>query len=142
MAVYFTRHDSMTQATVTFSHVETDSEGATAGAIPLPPSASKVTKITASVVVDGAQATDTGFIVVLRISGTGAVKQGVQELVLMGGHLNDGGGTLTYTASVLARPVVIPVDIDVVGGADLSLSAAYYAADPGSPQLSVTLEIV
>ena len=142
MALYYTRHDSMTQATTTFAPVETDSEGATAGPIPLDPSVRRIISIRATCVVDGAQATDTGFIIVLRLSGTGAVRDGPQELVLYVGHLNDGGGTLTYTASVLAKTLYLPVSIEVNGGTDLVLGAAYYAADPGSPQLSVTLEAV
>lgn len=142
MALYYTRHGSMTQATTTFSPVETDSEGATAGPIAIPPGTKTIRRIIASCVVNGAQTTDTGVIVVLRLSGTGALPTGVQELVLFGTHLNDGGGSLTYTDGNLVAPLVLPVDIPVNAGADLSLLAAYYGADTGSPQLSVTLEFV
>ena len=140
MALYYTRHDSMTQATTTFAPVETDSEGATAGPIAIPPGARKIARIIASVVVNGAHVTDTGNIIVLRLSGTGALPDGIQDLVLFAHHLNDGAGTLTYTAGKLVRPVVLDVNITVNPGADLSLAAAYYGADSGSPQLSVTLE--
>ena len=142
MALYYTRHDSMTQATATFGAVETDTEGATAGPVPLAPGTSMITSIRASVTINGQWTTDTGFIVILRITGTGATRDGPQDLVLFSGHVNDGAGTLTYTAGKITRPVFIPCRIHVKGGADLSLQASYFAADPGSPQLSVTLEVV
>lgn len=140
MSLYYVRHGSMTQATTTFSPVETDSEGATAGPIAIPPTAKVIKSIRASCVVNGAHTSDTGVITVLRLSGTGALPDGVQELVLFAEHLNDGAGTLTYTDGKLVPPIVIPVGIRVNPGADLSLLAAYYGTDAGSPQLSVTLE--
>ena len=142
MAYYFTRHGSMTQATTTFSAVEIDSEGATAGPIPLPPDVKAITSIRASVVVNGAHVTDTGVIIVLRLTGTGALVDGVQELVLMSEHLEDGAGTLTYDVEKIIKPLFLPVRIAVNGGADLSVAAAYYGTDAGSPQISVTLEVV
>ena len=142
MALYFTRHDSMTQATTTFAPVETDSEGATAGPIAIPPGTKAIKSIRAVCVIDGAQTTVTGFIAVLRLSGVAALPNGTQELVLFSEHLEDGGGTLTYTDSQIVPMLVLPTDIQVNPGADLSLSAAYFGADPGSPQIAVTLEFV
>lgn len=130
----------MTQATTTFAPVETDSEGATAGPIAIPPNVKEIRRIIASCVVDGAHVTETGVIIVLRLSGTGALPTGVQELVIASEHLADGGGTLTYTTAKLVEPLILDVNIPVNAGADLSILAAYYGADAGSPQLSVTLE--
>lgn len=142
MALYYERHDAMTQATATFGAVETDAENATAGPIPLAPGTSMITSIRGSITMNGQWTTDTGFIAILRITGTGATRDGPQDLVLASGHVNDGGGTLTYTAGKIIRPFFIPCRIFVNGGADLALQAAYFAADPGSPQLAVTLEVV
>jgi hypothetical protein len=130
----------MTQATTTFAAVETGSDGSTAGPIAIPPGVKRITHITACVVVDGAHVTDTGAVYVLRLSGTGALPDGTQELVIGSEHLDDGGGALTYTDSQIAKPLSLDVDIAVNGGADLALSAAYYGTDPGSPQISVELE--
>ena len=140
MALYYTRHDSMTQATVTFAPVETGADGSTAGPIAIPPGVSKITKITASVVVDGAMTTDTGPIFVLRLTGTGALPAGNQDLVIGSMHLDDGGGTLTYTANKIVKPLILDTNIAVKSGADLALQAAYFGSDAGSPQLSVELE--
>ena len=140
MALYYTRHDSMTQATTTFAPVETAADGSTAGPIAIPPGVSMITRIVASVAIDGAQTTDTGPIFVLRLTGTGALPDGNQDLVLGSLHLDDGGGTLTYTANKIIKPLVLDVNIAVKPGADLALQAAYYGTDAGSPQLSVEVE--
>ena len=132
----------MTQATTTFSAVETGADGSTAGPIAIPPGVRMIRSITASVVVDGAHVTDTGPIYVLRITGTGALPDGTQDLVLFSEHLDDGGGTLTYTDTQIVRPITIPVNIRVNQGADLGLQAAYYGTDAGSPQISIELEFV
>ena len=140
MALYYTRHDGMTQATTTFAPVETAADGSTAGPIAIPPGVSMITRIVASVAIDGAQTTDTGPIFVLRLTGTGALPDGNQDLVLGSLHLDDGGGTLTYTANKIIKPLVLDVNIAVKPGADLALQAAYYGTDAGSPQLSVEVE--
>jgi len=140
MSYYYTRHDSMTQATTTFAPVETAADGSTAGPIAIPPGVSMIKSIVASVVIDGAQATDTGPIFVLRLTGTGALPDGNQDLVISSLHLDDGGGTLTYTANKIVKPLVLPLDIAVKPGADLALQAAYFGTDAGSPQISVEIE--
>jgi len=132
----------MTQATTTFAAVETGADGSTAGPIAVPPGVRMIRSITASVAVNGAQTTNTGPVFVLRITGTGALPDGTQDLVLFSEHLNDGGGTLTYTSHSIVRPITIPCNIRVNPGADLSLLAAYYGTDAGSPQLSIELEFV
>ena len=142
MALYYTRHDSMTQATTTFAPVETAADGSTAGPIAIPPGVKRIKSITASVVVDGAMTTVTGNIYVLRLTGTGALPDGNQDLLLFANHLEDGGGTLTYTDAQIVSPVRIFTDIAVNPGADLALQAAYYGTDAGSPQISVELEFV
>ena len=140
MSWYFVRHDAMTQATTTFAAVETGSDGSTAGAIRIPSTAKKIRRITAGFVVDGAQTTITGPIFVLRLTGVNALVRGNQDFVLGSLHLEDGGGTLTYTDAVAAEPFSIETDIDVIPGSDLQLQAAYYGADAGSPQISVEVE--
>ena len=130
----------MTQATTTFSPVETAADGSTAGPIAIPPGVTKITSIIASAAIDGAMTTDTGPIFVLRLTGTGALPDGNQDLVIGSCHLDDGGGTLTYTANKIIKPLILPVEIAVKPGADLALQAAYYGTDAGSPQLSVEVE--
>lgn len=138
--MYFVRHDSMTQATTTFAPVETGSDGSTAGPIRIPTSVKRISNIRANVVVDGAHTTDTGAIYVLRLTGTNALANGQQDLVLGSEHLDDGGGSLTYTDTQIVAPINIPCDIAVISGSDMTVQAAYYGTDPGSPQISVELE--
>lgn len=140
MALYYVRTDSMTQATTTFSPVETAADGSTAGPIAIPPGIKRIKSITATYAVNGQITTNTGAIFVLRLSGTGALPDGTQELILGSIHNNDGGGSLTYTHHGQWEPNVIPVDIKVNPGADLSLLAAYFGTDPGSPGLQVGIE--
>ena len=130
----------MTQATETFAAIETASDGSTAGNIVIPPGGSRIKSITASVAVNGAQVTNTGPIFVLRLSGTGALPDGNQDLVLSSLHLNDGGGSLTYTSHVIVPIFFLPVDIKVNDGASMSLLGAYYGTDAGSPQICVGIE--
>lgn len=140
MSLYYTRHDSMTQATTTFSPVETAADGSTAGPIAIPPGTTMIKSITSSVVVDGAHSVNTGPIFVLRLTGTGALPDGNQDLVLGMVHHPNGGGTVTDTDGIMLKPLTIPVNIAVKAGADLALQAAYYGTDAGSPQLSVEIE--
>lgn len=130
----------MDQATTTYGAVETGTDGSALGPIKVPVGLSRILSVRVAVTLDGAWTTVTGFVAVLKISGK-ACRQGDQELVVAAGHLEDGAGTLTYTTEKLIKPLIIPVDIPVIGGNELNLSAAYYAADPGSLQLAVTLEI-
>lgn len=130
----------MTQATTTFAAVETGSDGSTAGPIRIPTSVKRITHLRANVVVDGAHTTDTGCIYVLRLTGTNALKNGQQDLVIGSEHLDDGGGTLTYTDTQIVRALDLDVDIEVIPGSDMTVQAAYYGSDPGSPQVSVELE--
>lgn len=142
MALYYTRHDSMTQATTTFSPVETAADGSTAGPIAIPPGISKIKSISAGFAVNGAHTVNTGAVYVLRLTGTGALPDGSQDLVLGSIHHDNGAGTVTDTDTVNLSPLRIPVDIAVKPGADLALQAAYFGTDSGSPQLSVEIEFV
>ena len=140
MALYYVRHDSMTQATTTFAPVETASDGSTAGPIAIPPGVKKIKSISAGFAVNGAHSVNTGPVYVLRLTGTGALPDGNQDLVLGSIHHDNGGGTVTDTDTVNMAPIRIPVDIKVNAGADLALQAAYYGTDAGSPQLSIEIE--
>ncbi len=140
MALYYVRHDSMTQATTTFAPVETASDGSTAGPIAIPPGVKRIKSISVGFAINGAHSVNTGPVYVLRLTGTGALPDGNQDLVLGSIHHDNGGGTVTDTDTVNMSPLRIPVDIAVNPGADLALQAAYYGTDGGSPQLSVEIE--
>ena len=142
MALYYVRHDSMTQATTTFAPVETASDGSTAGPVAIPPGVSMIKSVTTSVVLDGTAVINSGPIFVLRLTGTGALPDGNQDLVLGSFHNGQGGGTVTGTQERILLPLTIQTNIAVKPGADLALQAAYYGLDAGSPQLSVEIEFV
>lgn len=142
MAYYFVRHDSMTQATTTFNAVETGADGSTAGPISVPREVKMIKTLTVSFSINSAMITNTGPIFVLRLTGTGALPDGQQDLIIGALHLDDGGGTLTYTENVMIPPVIIPCSIRLNGGSNLTLQAAYYGTDAGSPEISVELELV
>ena len=140
MALYYTRHDSMTQATTTFAPVETAADGSTAGPIAIPPGVKIIKSISAGFAVNGAHSVNTGPVYVLRLTGTGALPDGNQDLVLGSVHHDNGGGTVTDTDTINMHPLNIPVSIAVNPGADLALQAAYYGTDAGSPQIAVEIE--
>ena len=130
----------MTQATTTFSPVETAADGSTAGPIAIPPGVKMIRNISAGFAVDGAHSVNTGPVIVLRLTGTGALPDGNQDFVLGSIHHDNGGGTVTDTDTVNMSPLRIPCAIAVNAGADLALQAAYYGTDAGSPQLSIEIE--
>lgn len=138
--LYYVRHDSMTQATTTFAPVETATDGSTAGPIAIPPGVKAIKSISAGFAVNGAHSVNTGPVYVLRLTGTGALPDGNQDLVLGSIHHDNGGGTVTDTDTVNMAPLRIPVNIAVNAGADLALQAAYYGTDAGSPQISIEIE--
>ena len=130
----------MTQATTTFSPIETAADGSTAGPIAIPPGVTKIKSISAGFAVNGAHSVNTGPVYVLRLTGTGALPDGNQDLVLGSLHHDNGGGTVTDTDTVNMAPLTIPVNIDVNAGADLALQGAYYGTDAGAPQVSIEIE--
>ena len=140
MALYYTRHDGMTQATTTFAPIETAADGSTAGPIAIPPGVKMIKSISAGFAVNGAHTVNTGPVYVLRLTGTGALPDGNQDLVLGSVHHDNGGGTVTDTDTVNMAPIRIPVNIAVNAGADLALQGAYYGTDAGSPQIAVEIE--
>ena len=140
MSLYYTRHDSMTQATTTFAPIETAADGSTAGPIAIPPGVTKIKTISAGFAVNGAHTVNTGPVYVLRLTGTGALPDGNQDLVLGSLHHDNGAGTVTDTDTVNMAPIRIPCDIAVKPGADLALQGAYYGTDAGSPQIAIEVE--
>src|SRR3990167_6688072 len=140
MSLSYTRHDSMTQATTTFSPVETAADGSTAGPIAIPPGMKMIKGIRAGFAVNGAHSVNTGPVYVLRLTGTGALPDGNQDFVLGSLHHDNGGGTVTDTDTVNMAPLFIPTNIAVNPGADLALQAAYFGTDAGSPQISIEIE--
>lgn len=132
----------MTQATTTFAAIETGADGSTAGAIAVPRDVKMIRSITASFAVNGAMTTNTGNIFVLRLTGTGALPDGQQDILLGSMHLDDGAGTLTYTQNKIIVPITIQVNIRLNGGSNLTLQGAYYGTDSGSPEISIELELI
>ena len=140
MSLYYTRHDSMTQATTTFAPIETAADGSTAGPIAIPPGVTKIKTISAGFAVNGTHTVNTGPVYVLRLTGTGALPDGNQDLVLGSLHHDNGAGTVTDTDTVNMAPLRIPCNIAVKPGADLALQGAYYGTDAGSHQIAIEVE--
>lgn len=135
-ANYYTRADSMGQATTTYNAIETTAENATS-AIVTDKSASRITQIWACAIINAA-AVDTDDTFVLKISGTGMAQQ---EIPLFTTLSQKGAGTITDTSVDAQPPVNLPINIDIRGGNSLSLAGAYVGTDPGTPFIAVTLEI-
>src|SRR5438128_344955 len=123
MAWYFTRQLAGTQATTTYSAMNTAVDGSTAGSIRLPAGPTMITKIKGVFVTDGGHVTITGIVGVLKLSGA-ALVQGTPEVVINADHMEDGGGALTYTSTKNITPTIIPTQIPVKGGNDLTISCA------------------
>ena len=140
MAWYFVRNDSMTQATATYAVVETGADGGTAGPIKVPVGASMIRSLRVSLNLN-AQPVVTGANYVVKLTGN-ALVQGEQEIVVGSTQYEEGGGTVTATAIEISNPVLIPVSIPLRAGNDITVNAAYVGTDPGTPDISVGLEIV
>lgn len=137
MAKYFiTVGDSMSQAANTYSAVQTLPDGGTLSTVKIPPGASKISVIGAAVIVDGAQAVDTGNNFTLRFTGTG-LTDGDQE-VGIGALCSQETGTSVTGCLTTESATYTPCDIRVRAG-ELSLAAAFDGTDPGTPFVVVTL---
>ena len=135
-ANYYTRLDSMGQATATFNAVETTAEAGTS-VITTEKTAKRVTRLITTVVLNAAGAV-TGANFIVRLSGTGMTEQ---EICIGSTVYEAGGGTTTDTFVQLYEPQVLPVDISITGGNNLVLAAAYVGTDPGTPFIGVTVEV-
>ena len=135
-ANYYTRLDSMGQATATFNPVDTTAEGTTS-TIVTEKSAKRITNIISAVTLNAAGVV-TGASYTLKLSGTGMTEQ---EIVVGSTAYEAGGGTTTDTDILLAEPNLQHVDIDITGGNSLVLAAAYLGTDPGTPFIGITVEI-
>ena len=133
---YVTVGDSMTQATTTFTAIQTLPDGGTLTSIKVPPNMKKITVVGTAVTPDGAQSVDTGNAFILQFSGTGMV-DGIQEL-LVGGLASQETGT-SVTGAYTHQPAVYrTVDINVKQG-EVTVAGAYTGTDSGSPFIMVTL---
>lgn len=142
MAVYHVRYDSMTQATAVFSPVETGIDSTTLGAVKVPSGITRISKITAIVGLDaqGAAPVVTGANFVVRLGGN-ALHEGEQEIVVYKTQYESGGGTVTDTDFWSNAPFELYTNIPVKAGNDIKISAAYVGTDPGTPEISVELEL-
>ena|SRR3990167_6805186 len=133
---YVTVGDSMTQATTTFTAVQTAPDGTTLSSIRVPPGMTRISSIGAAVTHDVISVIDTGNNFVIQLSGTG-LADGIQEL-LVGGLATQETGT-SVSGNLTARPAFYrDVDIKLKAG-DIIVSAAYSGTDPGSPFIAITL---
>ncbi|MDI6721023.1 MAG: hypothetical protein QMD85_01440 [Candidatus Aenigmarchaeota archaeon] len=133
---YVTVSDSMTQATTTFTAVQTLPDGGTLSTIKVPPGMKKISVIGTCLTHDGAAVIDTGNAFFLQFSGTGMV-DGIQEVVI-GGLMSQETGT-SVTGTYTHQPAVYRnVDINVKAG-EITVAAAYNGTDGGSPFVAVTL---
>lgn len=133
---YVTVADLMTQATNTFTAVQTLPDGGTLSSIKVPPGMTKISVIGTAVTHDIAATIDTGNNFTLQFSGTGLV-DGIQELYAGTVASQETGTSVTGTLS--HNPAFYrPVDIKVKPG-EVTVAAAYDGTDPGSPAIAITL---
>lgn len=135
-ANYYTRLDSMGQATATYNAIETTADGATS-TISTEKSAKRITRLINAIVLNAAGAV-TGANFVVKLSGTGMTEQ---EISVGSIQYEAGGGTTTDTFVQLYEPNILPVNISITGGNNLNLAAAYVGTDPGTPFIGVTVEV-
>ena len=128
----------MTQATAVYNPVETDPVNAALSTIKVPVGRRRITRIYVSVVLNAA-AVVTGAIYIVKIHGKAVTSE--QEIIVYSSQLEEGGGTVTDTQVQRSLLAILPVDIAVIPGNDIQLSAAYAGTDPGTPDIAVTIEL-
>ena len=133
---YVTVGDSMTQATTTFTAIQTLPDGGTLSSIKVPPGMTRISVLGTSVTHDGAATIDTGNAFILQFSGTGMV-DGIQEIVVGGLMSQETGASVTGAYTNLPA-VYRDIDIKLKPG-EVVIAGAYTGADPGSPFIMVTL---
>lgn len=134
---HITRTDQMTQAVNTFAAVDTNPDGTSGGAITVPQSVSRISKIRCVLSASAETATDSGGVVTLRLAGA-ALRDGQQELVI-GGYTSIAQGTPATGIFTSDRVTEIDVNLGVITGNQVSLAAAVSGVDPGTPEIGVTL---
>ena len=133
---YVTVADSMTQATTTFTAVQTLPDGGTLSSIKVPPGMKKISGLGSALTPDGTTTIDTACNFTLQLSGTGMV-DGIQEFNI-GALLNQEVGTSVGAGLVAETANYRAIDVNVKPG-EIVVSAAYDGTDPGSPFIAVTL---
>ena len=132
---YVTVGNIMTQATNTFSSVQTLPDGGTLSSIKVPPGMTKISVIGVALSHNDIAVIDTGNCFTLRLSGTGLV-DGIQEF-LAGSLACQEVGT---SVASLTHEKAYYRDVEVkVKPGEIVLDAAYSGTDPGSPLIVVTL---
>ena len=133
---YITVGDSMTQATTTFSAVQTQPDGGTLSSIKVPPGMTRISEISTIVMHDVISVIDTGNNFTLALTGTG-LKDGNQELPIGALMTEEVGTSVTGNWSAL-NALYRKVNILLKPG-EIILSAAYDGTDPGTPFCAITL---
>jgi len=134
---HITRNDQMTQAVNTFAAVDTGPDGSAAGAITVPQGVRSIKKIRAVLSASAETATDSGGVVTLRLQGNG-LRDGQQD-VLLGGYSSIAQGTPATGIFNSDGVMEVAVDVPVIVGNTVSLSAAISGVDPGTPEVGVEL---
>lgn len=130
MAEYVTREGTVAAADTRTGLTTLGSE-ASPGAITVPTGTSRIAQIIAAIAADG---TGVGAATwVLRISGNG-VKNGEQTMAL-----GACGGTLATSDIQTNGAIVVPVDIPVSPGKQVTLSAEMCGTDLGTSEVAVTI---
>lgn len=132
MAYYITRTLAMTQAVNTFT-ASPGEAGDGSGPITVPAGVSAIKELIVQISRSIQNVADAGGNVLLRLTGNGLV-DGQQDLAVGGAH----DGTTSTEGTQMDAPVVIPVDIKVKPGNQITPSFAYTGVDFGTPEAAVT----
>ena len=133
---YVTVGNIMTQATNTFSAVQTLPDGGTLSSIKVPPGMNKISVLGVSLSHNDISVIDTGNNFTIQLSGTGLV-DGIQEFHA-GTLACQEVGTSVGASLTAEKANYREVEVNVKPG-EIVVSAAYDGTDPGSPLLVVTL---
>ena len=133
---YVTVGNIMTQATTTFSSVQTLPDGGTLSSIKVPPGMTKISVLGVALSHNDISVIDTGNNFTLRLSGTGLV-DGIQELHV-GTLACQEVGTSVGASLTAEKANYTDVDVRLKPG-EIVLEAAYDGTDPGSPLAVFTL---
>ena len=133
---YVTVGNIMTQATNTFSAVQTLPDGGTLSSVKVPPGMTKISVLGTALSHDSISVIDTGNNFTLQLSGTG-LADGIQEFHI-GTLACQEVGTSVGASLTAEKAHYRDVDVRLKPG-EVVLSTAYDGTDPGSPLSVITL---
>ena len=133
---YVTVGAIMTQATNTFSAVQTLPDGGTLSSIKVPPEMTKISVIGSALSHNDISVIDTGNNFTLQLAGTGLV-DGIQEFHL-GTLACQEVGTSVGASLTAEKANYRECEVKLKPG-EITLAAAYDGTDPGSPLAVITL---